>query len=321
MKVGILVNHATAGTFYSQLFKSLGWDIYLPLKCSIEPIFVDDKVTAVRTIHDPILDNYDFYGNSENISPLVLEKLSEYDLILTYHVINRLLNIWLLNHKTVYIIWGRENDHHLDTFAYLHDFVLASKTAVFGISHSYILEDLPSHRKYVDLPLGLPSINYRWKGETSNKVLVVISRCWLKEWQNALKILGYLAERLPQFQFVICGKNNNFNHPRVSSLTFVDTDSLYEYMSSCRLGISFSFHRNILQYSTIEMATLGLPFIYEQGSAVARILGSRLAFSPEVNSVESMIDYAMEADHSFERELANTYQLETVREKWKTFLK
>jgi len=313
--VAILINHLTAGPFYADLFKKLGYLVYIPLKCSIEPVFVDEKVEKVRTIKSEILDNFDFYQNTV-LSDSELKILSQFDLILTYHPIT--INHLLIDFRTFFIIWGREFDDHFIGQNYHHE-VMLSKNSIFAISHRYILDSLPPNSKYVDLPIGLSKIEKKWQGQNSKIILTILSRNHLPEWKETIKNLIILSKQFSEYDFVVCGRNNQ-PIENIRMVSFETVEEVYDLISKSRLGINFSFHHNVLQYSPIEMSMIGLPFIYKRNSAVDKTFNSKNEFTFEIDSLKETFSKALVGNYSFQKELGEIYEMENVIEKWKCYL-
>lgn len=294
-RVAILINHPTAAKFFADVFNHLGYETYIPLKCSIERIFEDDKVLQTRKCvslgekKTTELDTYDFYRDNSQVERIKSLLQANFNVIITYHVINSALNRALVSSgcsedtppPVYFTVWGDITNDPM--FHYkrlnLYDQIKASPQAHFAICHRFLFDYIEDHPKNIYLPIGLTSDfsdarvgNFPPRLPVDN-ILIIISRLSNPFFGNTLLKIHTLIGDLPQVHFTICGHFNPIlNYSNVTMVNPDDQLIVYDLMRKHSLAISFSPSSQIIQYSPIELAACGCSFLYTRDSRVATLM-------------------------------------------------
>lgn len=281
MYIAVLINHNTAAKFYGEILKKLGHIVYIPLYCSIEEKTLQyNDVLTIRNIEKcdyvDILDKFDFYGQNKDVKHIYDILNSKFDIIMTLHAINDVLNKLFLNSekKIYYIVWGNETNDPLIGYRNKYDEIIKKNNLYFSIGNRYIYKLIGINNKYKYMPLGLFNIE-QYENiyyPNNNDILIIISR--LQIFKNIYFFIKQIAKSLPMYTIHVCGKFNEdaiFVEENIHKITFESNHELYQYIKKCKLNINMSL-LNVLQYSPYECACIGIPTLYQKNSALDTML-------------------------------------------------
>jgi hypothetical protein len=275
MKVAILVNHKTAALSFADIFKKMNHDVYIPVHCGIEfGAFAGIDVINTRTISNVIIDQYDLYDiniHQSTIEKLTNELLNNFDIIITYHPINTELNRKLSNQtkvKLYVVIWGElfGDVIHPNIELFLCEFKQSNHK--FIVCHAHLFKLLPSYVNVKYLPLGMPSYVERMYSSYTGHldfIIIVQSRLNNPVWVEFKKMIDTISILNQNYTFIVCGKDNldvQFKSQNVMNLYMKKYEDVLKFMSISKLMICNDTKCVTLQYSPIEAACIGLPFIY-----------------------------------------------------------
>jgi hypothetical protein len=295
MKIAVLINHNTAAKFYSELFKKLGHQVYIPLYCSLENYTLQyDNVKKYRNINEDefnfvkTLDEFDFYNNnneSDNEKIFLLLN-NNFDIIITLHCINNILNIKLStsNKKVYFILWG--DFDRPNPYLNCHNSITNIENKYYLFCHKFLLNNLdilysikPNKIKFMRLGINdICSYENTYINDinnTNNNLLIIISRLHL--FPNIIEFIINISLKLPNININIVGKNNNikFNNKNIIlHESFTNETDLYEFIKKFKLSLNINHHVNIIQYSAVELSCIGFPIIYSKNSSMSKIINN-----------------------------------------------
>lgn len=344
MKIAVLISHNTAARFICQILKRLGHEVYIPLFCSIENNTLQyDSARHFRNINDTevsnLLDAYDFYSlhnhifDSERIGQTLI---INFHLIITMHCIDHNLNIYLSrgNGRVYHVLWG--DDNPFNPYHYVHENIMNNPT-------QYYLVTLPTMISKLGLPiekckqakLGIDNIDRFSNIYTStnvNSVVIIISRIHHPINEFNRKFIEDLADRLPNIEFHIVGKDNSFwfQKPNLHChQTFNSTEELYYFIASKKAAINLLRSPYVLQYQSVEFGCINIPCFYAQGCSLYNIIGDSCFCYRNledlvqkintllVNNMISEFKYIYENINSV---LYNSYKIDNLLGEWSLIL-
>jgi hypothetical protein len=338
MKIAVLINHKTAAVSFSDVLKKLNHDIYIPLQCGIEVgAFSGKEVSAHRTLANMILDRHDLYNTSLNtttIDDLYEELLTEFDAIITYHPINATLNQKLSRQfkvKVYVVLWGELDGVvlHQSMNSMMNDFKRNNHS--FIVCHKHLFKHICFYHGMKYLPLGIPSyVEDMYSTHTGhlNFILIIQSRLNNSYWSEFKHLIDFVASHNPDYTFVVCGKDNQdvkFSSQNIITLYLKKHEDLLKFMSISKLMICNNTGSTTLQYSPIESACIGLPFIYhtKHTSLVSEIGKVPDFMYTSSDSCSERIRHLMKVDMNelkqkamFQRKLADTRRLNSILPYW-----
>ncbi len=288
MKIAVLINHNTASKFYCEIFKSLGHEVYIPLKCDYENYTLQgNDVKKYRNINDEniidILDNFNFYSNKNNNIHNIINIFNNYfDVIITLHVINQELNrqLSLINKKVYYILWGAKYNNN--PYTLIHRNILNNENKYYLFCHKFLLNNIeikfkiPKNKiKFLRLGLIQMSSFENTYSVNNNDLLIIISRIHLNGLNDKLIFIKKLSKHIPNINIHIVGKDNNidFNEPNIIKHdSFEKEEDLLNFIKNFKLNLNINHDPNIIQYSTLELSCINMPIIYSKSSSLSKII-------------------------------------------------
>ena len=292
MKIAILVNHNTAAKFYCEIFKKLGHTVYVPLYCSIEKNTLQySEVLKYRNIemceYVSILDKFDFYKEEGDVNEIYDILVNNFDIVITLHIINKELNNLLSKSSLIvyYIMWGDVECQY--KYIDIHNNILINNKKYFLFCHDFLINNydikfnIPKE-KYKFARIGINDIsNFEntYTNTKNNDIIIIASGIHLKPYLQIF--IESVTSKNSHITFNIFGKNNNIIFPNKNIIlhsTFENENDLYNKIKNFKLCINISHYKDILQYSTIEMACLNIPFLYSFDSAVNKIINNNNYF-------------------------------------------
>jgi len=288
MKIAIFINHNTAAKFYCNIFKKLGHTVYVPLYCSIENNTLQyDDVLKYRNIemceYVSILDKFDFYNHDTNINNIYNIIINNFDIVITLHCINNTLNYLLSNSHifVYYILWG--DFECPNKYINIHNNILNNTKKYYLFCHEFLINNydikynIPKE-KYKFARLGINDISKienTYMNDEKNELLIIVSRLGILHY--AFDFIKNIAYKFPNIKINIFGKNNNviFNNDNVIlNSTFENENDLYNSIKKFKLCININHFVDIIQYSTIEISCINIPFLYHYDSSVNKIINN-----------------------------------------------
>lgn len=299
MRAAILINHYTAACTFNDYLISLGYETYLSPICSFEDKTLKEEAYEIRNLKEKYpfieeLDLFDFYRDDEpeeKVSKIFNILENNFDLVITYFIINKNLNLMLVtsNLNVLFTIWGDFNQNIFTVWnTYIPNFinlVFENSKKYFLICHQYLIKDQANDsNKLLYLPLGLNNQIEKYKNfysinKSSNKVLIILSRSerifsFLPLIKN---IIIHLLSNFESVDFEIVGKenlnvNSLSNYKNVTFKEFENTETLYENLYNYKVSINLNLNPNILQFSPLELACINVPFFYQENSAISSLI-------------------------------------------------
>lgn len=296
MNALLLINHQTASKFYCEILKTLGYDVYIPLR-TLRYGLGYDAVKEYRTINNndiaQELDNFDFYQtySIDKINKIMALISNNFQIVIALVIINRELLKMLSVSPTLrvyFVLWGSgETCNHYD---FVHNNILNTPNKYYLIAHDYLVN------KYVSL-YGIPTNKYKYYqlglylkdnsvinscSHIKNEVVIIISRIHLED-KRFFNLIVKIANNLSNVKFHVFGVDNQVSFVNSPNVTLHDecknVEDIYANIKNFRLAVNFSIYEDVLQYSPVEFATIGIPFLYPSTGALAKVIGHSDVFT------------------------------------------
>lgn len=342
MNILLLVNHPTAAKFYCEIFKRYNHNIYVPMQFGFPGMIGGEEIKQYRTMNNNdvanFLDSYNLYHHNLSIDALnnIFKIISKnFDIIITaYHINRELLKmISLAKNKAYFILWG----DICNRYDFIHKNILETPNKYYLIANDYLINkyvplySIPENKyKFYQLGLYLKDNNVtNTCTHSKNEVVIIISR--LHAIRSFYDIIVKIAETICNVKFHVFGVDNQVSFGDSPNVTLhsacANVEEIYENIKDFSLALNFLIHEDVLQYSPIEFATIGIPFLYPSHGALFKIIGKSDTFTyNNIDELCSKIKYLI-CDNNLDKHkdeyekinnmMYNKYKLENLVDSYK----